>query len=421
MAVNGKVMVGDGYSGTRLLALDGISGRDVWQFQANDNGIGSPALNDDGSMITFTSESCTLYTAETATGKLLWKRLLAGSLQTHPAIGGDSVYAVYPNTPNGDGTQAPGGSSYALGRFELSTGKVTWAVGLGEDVITAPVVCGDTVYLTTHGGTIKALNTGDGKERWTANLNATCAPVVRLNTVYFSSWRPDKELCFAESLLAMTQSSSGSVGTMIDRIAGPYPADYMIPVTINDALMKKVSDNPYLEEFEPMLAEEILKTSHPSSPALPNCWSAYGPRPTIAGDDGYVMLGDHLISANVRTGRLRWTCKISGYAADAVNIGSGEPPLTPPAYAGGKIYMGSAWGDVLCIDGKSGKTLWRYRLANTAGVSSEVVLDRGRVYAVTNNGMLFSINTGDQIATGWSMPGGSASRNGNTGELSQDE
>jgi len=41
--------------------------------------------------------------------------------------------------------------------LEAATGKLAWRAGLGSGVQNAPVISGQTIYLTSHGGDVYAL------------------------------------------------------------------------------------------------------------------------------------------------------------------------------------------------------------------------------------------------------------------------
>ena len=94
----------------------------------------------------------------------------------------------------------------------------------------------------------------------------------------------------------------------------------------------------------------------------------------------------------------------------AACIPGAEERATPPAFAGGKLYLGTADGRVLCVDAKNGKTLWESKVGGRI-VFQPAVAD-GRIYVATDDGSLICLETGDREATGWTMWDGSANHNG---------
>src|SRR5262249_15285585 len=129
---------------------------------------------------------------DAATGALLWCRDAGGSIQSAPAVDGNTVYfsnqgdviAVDQATGNGRWrftvTGSPGPSSspaigsaiYVTGRgavyaIRKSDGRLLWKRALGGSyAISAPAVSGDKVYVGAD--RLYQLAAGDGKIRWTS-------------------------------------------------------------------------------------------------------------------------------------------------------------------------------------------------------------------------------------------------------------
>ena len=270
--VNGSVYFGsqDG----KLRALDAETGALRWQFQA-DYGIRSaPAVA--GGLVYFGVED-TLYAVDTETGERRWTTTIPGRAGT-PVVANGIVYAgavsavdarrgwrrmhfktwhrvassvavvdrtVYAVTANGtviaiDGTARNWPLEhrlrpyllqlYAMGlwpRPRLQSGSL-WALRLGQDSHTSPVVAngvmyvgtdealvavdlvtrdplwefaagdsfrsspallGDTLYLGNHDGTIYAVDAGTGKQRWQVRTagKISSAPAVAGGVVYVGS------------------------------------------------------------------------------------------------------------------------------------------------------------------------------------------------------------------------------------------
>jgi outer membrane protein assembly factor BamB len=132
-------------------------------------------------------------------------------------------------------------------------------------------------------------------------------------------------------------------------------------------------------------------------------WAFQGSRPLLFGSRCIAVTGDQFRSVEAATGKVAWESKIDS-KADATR------PATPPALAGGKCYLGTADGRVLCVDPETGKTLWEAKVGGRILFEPAVV--DGRVYVATEDGMLICLETGDPAATGWAMWGGSARHNG---------
>jgi outer membrane protein assembly factor BamB len=211
------------------------------------------------------------------------------------------------------------------------------------------------------------------------------------NSMYFSTW-DSSDAGFEESISRL----SADLGKGSEKLAGPFAATYFSPRSMTPS--------------DPRYVDPKGERRDAALPQLRHGWSYLGARPTIIDQTAYAAVGDHLVSVDLRSGKPNWSKKIVGQSDNAVAPGQGQPSLTPPSFAGGRLYLGSIWGDMLCVDAKSGEQVWRYRMPDA--VTSQVVLDQGMAYATTSKGQLICINTKDASATGWNMWGGSPSHNG---------
>lgn len=84
--------------------------------------------------------------------------------------------------------------------------------------------------------------------------------------------------------------------------------------------------------------------------------------------------------------------------------------LTPPAVVNGKLFLGTAAGEVLCLSADTGKKLWSVAVGEP--IVFQPAVANGRVYVSSSNGTLFCIETGDATDHGWLMWGGTAQHNG---------
>jgi len=132
-------------------------------------------------------------------------------------------------------------------------------------------------------------------------------------------------------------------------------------------------------------------------------WAFQGSRPCLVGADCVSVNGTAFRSVSGRNGKARWERELKS-GADATR------PATPPALAGGRLYLGTADGRILCADAKNGKTLWETKVGGN--ILFEPAVAAGRVYVATNDGMVICLETGDETADGWPMWGGSAGHNG---------
>src|SRR5204863_355858 len=68
----------------------------------------------------------------------------------------------------------------------LKDGKTVFDTKIAGDIISAPVVDGDSVYLTTFDGTVYRHRTSDGKVLWSKKMSGTSAPWIAAGEVHAS-------------------------------------------------------------------------------------------------------------------------------------------------------------------------------------------------------------------------------------------
>src|SRR5262249_1001969 len=82
---------------------------------------------------------------------------------------------------------------------------------------------------------------------------------------------------------------------------------------------------------------------------------------------------------------------------------SGGHLAAPPAAAGGYLFLSTLEGEVLQVDPEDGKVAKTYKVGSPT--RSQVAIDGGRIYVGTQDGKLVCINTGNADFTGWSTWG----------------
>ena len=413
-AGNGRIFVGNGWNDNSLLALDGATGQVRWTFPA-ETGVGSPVISEDNRTVYFASRTGTVTALTVGPGNrtFKWAVKFNDPILTQPAVDGRHIYVVHSskNSKPGFGDKNFPYSITCLTEESGNVVNVAWNRGLSADAITSPVIdANNHIHVATTDGTLYIIDS-KGKEVWTYAGKSTSAPMVAGNWIYFSSWDASSQDSFEESL---NRLSTDGFGKGTDRLVGPFPAQYFLPKMATPSL--SVGS---MGAGDPSRDEKVTALNAPATPMFRNAWSYLGARPTVIDQTAYAMVGDHLVSVDLRRGNVNWSRKVVGQSevastsgASSSGIGQGQPCVTPPSYANGKLYVGSAWGDLLCINAEKGDIAWRYRLPESQGVTSQVILDHGMAYATTAKGNIICINTNDPAATGWSAWGGSASHNG---------
>ena len=122
-------------------------------------------------------------------------------------------------------------------------------------------------------------------------------------------------------------------------------------------------------------------------------------------DRNFNCMGDEVFCTDPATGKTVWKFKLEG---DLKKLGGFL--AAPPVAAGDQVFLGTLRGEVLQIDPASGKVVKTYQTGSP--IRYQPVVDGGRIYVGTQDGRLVCVDTGNKEFTGWSMWGGNAARTG---------
>ena len=397
----GKLFVGGGFGSHEFYAFDATTGVHLWTYHTADDGP-TAAVIEDG-RIAFNTESCELEVITTG-GKPLWKKWLGDPLMSMPAVAGGAVYMAYPDSK--------GDHQYYLAAFDLKTGAALWKHPIANEVITAPVVDGARVYVSTLDGSMLALNRADGSEIWKEQKNATSAPAVWMEQVFFSRGEDTKVQQAGQ--VAMQKTEMLSMRPVAARSAPKdlpetrQKADYLDYAKNANSAAGLASAN-----FDASVgfagpvkgsAKMVMAKSNLGQGTVHGIWAYQGSKPFVDQGHLYSSMGDNARSVEPKTGKVVWSRKLEPRRPGGGSI------LTPPAIVNGKLFIGSSTGEVFALSEKTGDILWRTEVGEPVGFQTAIA--NGKVYVVTNQGTLYCLNTGDARDHGWLMWGANGMHNG---------
>lgn len=122
--------------------------------------------------------------------------------------------------------------------------------------------------------------------------------------------------------------------------------------------------------------------------------------PIVAGGRIFTLDSRAVISANGTNGGTLWQTDLTP-ASDK----SGEASGGGLAFADGRVYATTGYGEVIAIDPASGKVIWRQRLESAAAGAPAAA--GGKVFAGGRDGSAWAINGADGKIV-WQLPGSSA-------------
>ncbi len=420
--VGGKVFIGGGFGSHEFYAFDAATGKKVWQYQTADDGPTAAVVQ--GDYVAFNTESCELEII-TADGKPVWKKWLGDPLMSMPAIAAGKVFMAYPDSKNG-------GQHY-LAAFDLKTGKELWKSKIAGEIITAPVIDNQKVYLATLEGTLYCFKQDDGALVWQEKKNATSSPLVSNGRCYYS--RRDETTVKKDGKDVKQQNeqlagrATGKDGTTKGYATTTRPADYLdygkragspneVALQAQDAgvgfggqAAAPVGGAGALGGFGGVasMAKGASKIQQAQmnlgQASVAGVWSYQGSKPFAYDGRLYSGMGDTLECVDPKTEKVLWKQTLRKDKGPVL-----DSALTPPALVNGKVFVGTARGEVQCRSAKTGELLWSADVGEP--IAFQPAVARGHVYVSTSTGSLYCLETGDPKDDGWLMWGASASHNG---------
>ncbi len=409
--VDGKVFIGGGFGSHEFYAFDAATGKKVWQYQTKDDGP-TAAVVDDGH-IGFNTESCELEILS-LDGKPVWKKWLGDPLMSMPAISQGKVYMAYPDSK--------GDKQHYVACFELKTGKEFWKKPIAGEIITAPVVAGEHVYLATLEGTLFCFGKHDGELLWKEKKNATSSPVVLGTECYFSR-REEITIKQAGKDVKQQREQVANRGTAKVSEVRDYPAtqrdadylDYAKKASSPTEAGKQSADAGVGFGGGKGDAKIAQATTNLGEGSVVGVWAYQGSKPFMYKGRLYSCMGDRVQCVDPKTEKVIWSHVVERPGKKKDEKEPVKKPLldsilTPPALANDRVFVGTTFGDVVCLSAQTGEVIW------TAGIGEPIIFQpaiaKGRVYVSTNTGHLYAVETGDAKDDGWLMWGGSAAHNG---------
>ncbi len=347
---DGRIYVSGGFESFSFHALDAETGAIAWSsLNLADNGPTAPIfINGD---VIFNTESCTLFALDAATGRTHWKRWLGDPTLSQPAVADGLIFTAHP----GDGT------GYRFSAFKVSNGSMRWSRSIDDEVLGAPAVDGDAIYVTSIRGTTYRYRRKDGKRAWKARVRATTSPWVAGGEVFTS-----KRIDGREVQLVL----SAETGAVLRRH--------------RDVATSKLTDTPR------------------SLDSWKKVWAFEGARPVVADGVSYMALGGEIYASDARSGDVMWHRRYGP--------GVGKRSLGTVALAGPQVVVATRAGDVHGLDVDTGYTLWSYALDHA--VVAQPIVANGWVYVTTKDGRVIGLQVADPSLDGWHMYGGGPHHNG---------
>lgn len=381
-----------------IFALDAKTGKHLWSYFLGDPLTSTPTI---ANGIVFTS-----YPANAGAGEMLQQNvppvkpgnnLPLPKKGLKPKLPAEFLPVIEPEpvqkVAQPKAKQQPN-ASHVFIALELKTGKILWQKWIDSDVMSAPVAVDEEVYATSFAGTVYKFKQKDGEIVSATRSRATSAPVIVGNNVYWTQ-RADKgkdEKC-AEEIAGL------------DR--GKLEQNFSTAKRDAVYLDGKIQDTSNIKQSGQSL--DALNGFSGGAPAAANPMASYknigqgnvstmqafqGSRILHFKEANYNCMGDELINTDPKDGKIRWKVKLKGDLAK-----QGGHLAAPPAAAGGQLFLTTIEGEVLQVDPEKGGVTKTYKVGSP--IRSQAAIEGGRIYVGTQDGKVVCINTGDSRFTGW--------------------
>ena len=389
-AVEGaRLFMGGGFGSYAFYALDAHTGALLWHRDTSDDGP-TAAVYCDGRVV-FNTESCTVFALDARSGEIAWERWLGDPLLAQPAAANGRVFMAYPAR-----------GTHRLAALDLMNGRHLWEAAITADVITAPVVSGDAVYISTWDGQVWVFDARSGDLRSCENLNATSAPWIWKGEIFVA-----KREAGARGSAGVHESVWRRRRGGWTRSSGRMRAAYLESKRLTPSgNLHALMDASVGFGSAPAAAKLNLSEQRVGAHTVSGAWRHQGSRPCVWGERLYTTTGDRLSATDAETGAELWSWMGDG--------GSGEDRvLSPPAVVNGRVYAGSHDGRLYSWDAETGRVRWEVRVGRP--VSWQPAVCGGWIYAGLEGGRVLGLETGDPLDDGWAMWGGGAGHNGAVG------
>jgi outer membrane protein assembly factor BamB len=383
-----------------LFAVDADTGKHLWSLWLGDPLTSTPTI---AGGVVFTS-----YPANGGGG--LINADPQQNLDPAPNAKPNADPGAKPAQPAKEGKPAPAEAkkappcSHVLIALELKTGKILWQRWIESDVMSAPVAMEKELFFTTFGGVVYKLNQKDGAILSAVRTRATSAPVVVGGDVFFSR-RTDKAgaECPVESNVAM-DPSSGKQRTSGGSRDAVYLDEKVQRGNEQAKMAAKLDASNGFGAGAPAQANPGTAWKNVGYGNVSSMQAFQGSRVLHMGGKNYSCMGDSIVCNDPKTGKELWSHKLEGDLKK-----QGGFLGAPPAAAGGHLIATTLKGDVLRLDaeGKVVKT-WETK----SPTRFQPAVEGGRIYVGTQDGKLICIDTGDKTLTGWSCWGGNPQHTG---------
>jgi Ca-activated chloride channel homolog len=287
---------------------------------------------------------------------------------------------------------------------DVHTGRHVWEQEISGDVITAPVIDGDQVFLTCLDGMSYCLNIADGTVLWSKPNAGTSAPLVAGGRVIMTEKAQVGSAAF--QCLRRAQRASGNDFDERDILC--YESPYLHRRRGGGSGIKPGLGGKLDAEVgfatAPPSAKLGAAGDHLGVASVSGAWAYQGSRSAFCKGRIFSSPGRRVCCVRDADGQVAWEAEARGSDVDP-----DEQIFLPPALGHVDLYLASMPGHIVSLHQETGATGFLYHTGRP--IAFQPCLAKGRIHFGTANGELVCLDTGNDDADGWYMWGGNAQHN----------
>ena len=400
---DGILFVGGGYGSHEFYAFNANTGDLVWKINTGDDGPTAAVV--EGGYVGFNTESCTVIVVDEKTGKVVWKEWLGDPLMSQPAISDGKLYIAYPagqrQHKQAQVEPSAQGFSHILLAADLKTGRHLWEEPITGDVISAPVISGDEVYVTCFDGTSFAFNAKTGGVLWTKKGVATSAPLAVANQVVLTRKVVQGTKMYEGMARVDAQKGDEKDKELIAKTDADYLGEGRGSAGAIGGLAQKSLDSSVGFATAPATAKIAEANKSVGVSSVVGGWAFQGSRPAHNGDSLFNAQGKYLNSVNAKDGKSQWQAELAG-----AHVTNTAQIFAPPALGRDYMYLAGSNGVLVSVRQKDGAMGFAYAFGKP--IAFQPALAKGNIYFGTADGSLICLKSAGDDADGWYSWGGNA-------------
>ena len=304
----------------------------------------------------FANNNGVLFAISSKTGKRAWSYDSRRCQAMSPAVGFETIYATFLNTPP---CNASGATDGELVAFWAGSGAVRWRKAIGPSE-SSPLLQGGTVYVGDWAGNVSAYSARTGRRWWTFHAGGAVKDGLAYagGRVYFGSYDSHVYALDASTGKLVWEASAqprfGNPGTF-----------YATPAVAYDRVFIGSTDGK-VYSFGATTGD--LRWSHSTGSYVYASAAVWRKRVLVGSYDGTFYCFD------AATGALDWQFRANGPISGSATV------------VAGRVYFATLRGLTYGLNARTGRLLWTF----PDGKYSPVVADKKRVY-LTGFGRVYGL------------------------------